>query len=232
MSTQQGSSLDRGQIKDRLGDIKVEDRKEFKRRFVSAQSPEGHPVIMIIGPENMEGDKSVDGFNRDKVRGQLTQSGFKNIEFTEQAKAVRGNLDNDRAVLALSADSGASSGVAQSSIPDLDRFKSALEKVGLSDRSEFKGKLVQARTLGGQHVFVIVGPEDFMGDGSVDLSATDLTKFQERGFQSAKVVQDAKMVRGKLDDMAVIRLASQGIVAAPISTGAVGGSSAGTTPTK
>ncbi|MDP2358541.1 MAG: hypothetical protein Q8M31_21150 [Beijerinckiaceae bacterium] len=227
----QAQGTDRSQIKDKLGNINVEDRKEFKGRLVRAQSPEGHPVVMVIGPENMEGDKSLDNFNRDKVRGQLTQAGFQKIEFIEEPQAVRGKLD-DKAILAMSAERGwrGEAGPAQAGSPNLDRLREQLGKIGLEDREEFRGRLVQASS-GGQTLFVLVGPEDFESGESVTFTAGELSKFQQRGFQNARVVEDVRIVQGTLDDMAVIALTGRGITESGVgATGATGTTGSTRTP--
>ncbi len=212
--------IDRETIKDRLGKAGVEDREEFKGRLVQAQSPEGHPVLMLFGPENMAGDESVD-FDRDEIRGRLAAQGFSNITFADDAQMVRGSFGDDKRVLAFAGGLAMIAGVAQADQPDLDRMKSKLGEVGLEDRDEFRGKLIQAR-IDGQPVFLVIGPEDFAGDESVELSAADLTKFQQEGFEDARVVDDVKIVRGTLDDKAVLALAGSGVRAEPAATGAVG----------
>jgi len=220
-----------GEIKDILGNIDIEERKEFKGRLARAHSPEGHPVLLIVGPENMEGDKDLADFNQDKVRGQLTQAGFQRIEFVDDLAGVRGKLD-DKAILALTAERGwrGVTGSAQSSAPNLDRLTEQLEKAGLSEASEFEGKLVHARTSAGQTLFVLVGPEGFSGD-SVELSASELSNFQKHGFENARMAEDVEMVRGKWSDMDVIALTGAGITAdEPAATGTIGGGTGAATP--
>jgi hypothetical protein len=225
MSTQQSQTVSVDQIKDQLDKAGVKDREEFKGKLVRAQSPEGQPILMVIGPENMEGDKSID-FSPDNVRGKLTQAGFKNIEFIDNSKLVRGKMGDDKAILALAGEQGwrGSAGPAQSTTPDRKRLTDQLEKVGLKNTAEFKGKLMRAQSSDGQTMLVLIGPEDFKGDKSADFSATDLTKFQQGGFKSAEVVQDATLVRGKMDDWMVIALTGKAITE-PVSTGSTAGSS-------
>lgn len=224
----QSRSVDAGKIKDRLGEINVENRKEFRGELVRAQNPEGHTVLFIIGPENFEGDESPSGFSQDKVRGQLTQAAFTNIEFIDGTTAVRGELD-DKAILALSAEQGwlGTGGQAQSSKPEIDRLKEHLDKIGMSDTSQLNGKVVQARSSTGQPLLVLVGPEDFDGDDSVSLSASDLSGMQQKGFREAKTVENISMVRGKLDDLHVIALSGSGLQS-DMATGTVPG--AGSSP--
>jgi hypothetical protein len=229
-AAQQAPRAGAGEVRDILGKINIEERQEFNGRLVRAHSPEGHHVLLIVGPENMEGGKDLADFNQDKVRGQLTQAGFQSIEFVDDLAAVRGKLD-DKAILALTAERGwrGATGPAKSGTPNLERLTEQLEKAGLSEAKEFEGKLVHARTAAGQTLFVLVGPEGFRGD-SVELSAGELSKFQQRGFQNARIAENVEMVRGKWSDMSVIALTGAGLVAdEPAATGTVGGTSKGGT---
>jgi len=230
-AAQQAPRAGASEVRDILGKINIEERQEFNGRLVRAHSPEGHPVLLVVGPENMEGGKDLADFNQDKVRGQLTQAGFKSIEFVDDLVGVRGKLD-DKAILALTAERGwrGATGAAQSSTPNLDRLTEQLEKAGLSEAKAFEGKLVHARTSAGQTLFVLVGPEGFRGD-SVDFSAAELSKFQQRGFQNARIAEDVEMVRGKWSDMSVIALTGAGITAdEPAATGTIGGGTGAATP--
>ncbi len=212
---------DLDKIKDKLGSIDVEDREEFKGKIVQALSPEGHPTLMVIGPEDMEGDESID-VSRDELRGKLAEQGFRDVRFVDDAKMVRGKLADDKRVIAFTGDFVTLSSAADADRPDLDRFKERLGDVGLEDRDEFKGKLVLAR-VDGQPLFMLVGPEDFSGDESIELTAEDLGKFQREGFEDARIVGNLKMVRGKLDDdKAVVSLAGSGLAGEPVATGAIG----------
>jgi hypothetical protein len=222
----QSQSATAGRSMDRLGDIKIDERQEFRGQLVRAVNPDGHPVLLIIGPENFEGDTAPEGFDRDKVRDRLQQAEFRNIEFVDNLAAVRGEID-DKAVLALSAEQGwlGAGATAQASKPETDSLKEQLGKVGLSDASEFRGKLVHARASSGQPMLVLIGPEDFAGDSSVDVSASDLSQMRDNGFQSAEVTQDISMVRGTLDDLHVIALSGPGLESDNIATGTVPGRS-------
>jgi hypothetical protein len=208
-----GQTLERGAIKDKLGQAGIKDREELKGHMVRAQSPEGHPVLLVIGPERMKGDAAIDDFSQDKVRGQLAAAGFQHIQFVSEPQMVRGAIDDERKVLAISGPGGWQpvAGVAQRDQPDLQRFKSSLDTAGVADRKEFQGKLLRGQGPGGQTVYMVVGPENFEGDQSVSLGATDLQKLQQSGLQNVELVQDVKMVRGKIGSGAVIALAGSEI---------------------
>jgi hypothetical protein len=208
-------------LKNKLGDAGIEDREDFEGRLIRAHGPEGHPIFVLIGPENMAGDESVD-ISGDEVAGRMTQAGFSEVYYVENATLVRGTLDDrDKAILAISGDQGwrGPAGTAQADTPDLERFKDHLSEVGFDDKHELRGVLLRAVTSDGHNVFMIVGPEDFEGDESIELTADRLTEFQS-GFDVVEVMQDVKMVRGEVDDdKRFIAISGAALVAEPIATG-------------
>ena len=164
--------LDRDQIEEKLGEAGIEDREEFKGQLIRTQAPEGYPVLLVIGPENMAGDESVD-VNEDELRGKLTANGFSNVEFVDESEVLRGTRD-DKAVLAIAGGGWqGTGGAAQADNPDMDLLQQRLGDAGLEDREEFEGELVRAQ-IDGQTLLVLVGPEEFAGDESVEFSAADL----------------------------------------------------------
>ncbi|MFL9823846.1 hypothetical protein [Rhodoplanes sp. SY1] len=202
-------SVSKGDIKDKLKQAGVEDREEFEGHLVTARAPSGHSVEFIVGPEDFEADKSVD-FDRDAFRAKLTRAGFDNIRFANKADMVRGQMSGDKQVLAFSSGTAPAAGAAHSKSPGTSDLKNALEKVGLDDRSEFEGSLLTARTDQGS-IRLLVGPEEFEGSKSVELSADDLSKLQRNGFSEAEMTKNVTMVRGKMNDLEIIALSGQGV---------------------
>jgi hypothetical protein len=222
-----GATMDRlggEQIMDRLGEVGIEDRDDFEGMLVRAQSPEGHPVIFLFGPRDLTATDPVD-IDQDEIRGRLTQAGFSSVEFVEEADIVHGRFADDKHVLAMSGDHGwrGAPGVAQAGAPDMARFEEHLGALNFEDRTELNGRLMHTRTATGQTLFVLVGPEGFEGDASVDMTAEDLNRFQQSGFQGSQMVEDVRMFRATMGDMAVIALSGQGITDDPApTTGAIG----------
>ena len=197
-------------LKSKLEKAGIEDREEFKGRLVTAQAPSGQSVQLLFGPEDFEGDKSAEKFDQDQIRSKLTKAGFANIQCGSDVSMVRGQMSDDKQVLAYSSNTSPAFNAAQSDSPGTSDLKQAMKNVDLGDRSEFKGKLVSARTDQGT-VRLLIGPKEFEGDKSVDLSAGDLDKLQQNGFSDAQVTRDVTMVKGKMDDMEIIALAGQGL---------------------
>jgi len=196
-------------IEELLGEAGVDDRAEFQGRLVRAVTPEGHPVMFVFGPENLAGDEEID-FNEDEIRGRLNQAAFEGLEFVEEESMVRGTM-GDKAILAFTGEMGwrGTGGPASADVPDRERLTEQLGELGLQDREEFEGTVLRA-SAEGRSLFVLVGPEDFAGDTSVDMSAEDLTAFQE-GFSDATIVEDVRMVRGTLGDHTVVAVSGSGV---------------------
>lgn len=196
-------------IEEKLGDAGVESRADFKGKLVRAQTPEGHPVMFVFGPENLAGDEEID-FRQDRVRGRLTEAAFGELEFVDDESIVRGEL-GDKAVLAFTAEYGwrGSPGPAQADTPGEDRLNERLGEIGFEDRQNLEGSVLRA-TSGGQAIFVLMGPEDFSGDGSVDLSADELSEFQS-AFESAELVESVTLRRGTIGDQTVVAISGSGV---------------------
>jgi hypothetical protein len=224
--------VDREQIKKKLEQAGVQDRKEFKGHLATAKSPAGLPTLLVFGPENMKPEQSVD-LNKDNVRAKLTEAGFTDVNIIEQPQMVHGKL-GDKHVLAWakSADRRAQPAAAQQAqagAPDLERFKNALQPVGLQDREEFKGKLLHSRAAGGDMMIVLVGAENFAGDRAIELSSDELNRFRQQGFQPVDMQKEVKAVRAKMDDKKVLAFAVNPAVMGGEATGA-GTAPVGATP--
>jgi hypothetical protein len=202
--------IDREQIKNKLQQVGVEERKEFRGHLVTAKSPAGMPTLLVFGPENMRPEQAVD-INKDNVRAKLTEAGFTEVNIIEQPHMVHGKLGNKHVLAwAKSADRAAQPAAAQQAqagAPDLERFKNALQPVGLQDREEFKGKLLHSRAAGGDMILVLVGAENFAGDRAIELSSDELNRFRQQGFQPVDMQQEVKAVRAKMDDKKVLAFA-------------------------
>ncbi|WP_322514306.1 hypothetical protein SR870_14830 [Rhodopseudomonas palustris] len=205
-----GQKMGQSDLKSKLEKAGVDDREEFKGHLVVAQAPSGQSVQLLFGPEDFEGGKSADKFDQDRVRSKLTKAGFSNIQFGSAASMVRGQMSDDKQILAFSSDVSPAFNVAQSDSPATSDLKKDMKNVDLGDRSEFKGKLVTARTDQGT-VRILIGPKEFEGGKSVELSAGDLDKLQQNGFSDAQVTRDVTMVKGEMDDMQIIALSGQGL---------------------
>jgi hypothetical protein len=92
--------------------------------------------------------------------------------------------------------------------PDAERIVSDLDEAGVDDAKEFKGRLLRASTEDGADVFFIITSKDMESDAEVDMSEDEIrSKLEEANLENIEFIDDAKVVRGSLDDDDVFVLA-------------------------
>lgn len=219
------TQLDANRLSQKLQQVGVEERQEFQGRLLRAQTSEGHPFLLILGPENMAGGETID-VQMDQITEPFRQAGFQQIEPIEDVTAVRGKLDDDKTVLALAGERGWAGRTTRPGVSPIDReqLKEKLGEADIEERTEFEGKLFRARTAEGHSFYMLIGPEEMAGDESVDVDTDQIRqRMQQAGFQDVQMVeQDIAMVRGKLNDHAALALGGAFIEPAPVGPG-VGG---------
>jgi hypothetical protein len=200
---------------DKLGEIGIEDRELFAGTYVRSKTDEGHPMILLIGPSDFEAGEvaelSAEDF--DDLRSQLTEAGFEDVQRDHEWLVIQGTLDGHYVLAGTgSADWRGEMDAAAGDI-DLDAVKDKLGEIGVEDREELEGKLIRARAEDGGVMFVLVGPEGFAGGEEIDFDADELRdRFEEAGLTDAQVInEDLYLVRGSLDDHAVLALAGDGM---------------------
>lgn len=200
---------------DKLGEIGIEDRELFAGTFVRSRTDEGHHMVFLIGPSDFEAGEvaelSAEDF--DDFRGQLTEAGIEDVERDHEWLVIQGTLDGHYVLAGTgSADWRGGMEAAAGDI-DLDAVKNKLGEIGVEDREELEGKLIRARAEDGGLIFVLVGPEGFAGGEEIDFDADELRdRFEEAGLTDAQVIdENIYLVRGNLDDHAVLALAGDGM---------------------
>jgi hypothetical protein len=92
--------------------------------------------------------------------------------------------------------------------PDAERIVSDLDEAGVDDAKEFKGRLLRASTEDGADVFFIITSKDMESDAEIDISEDEVrSKLEEANLEDIEFIDDAKVVRGSLDDDDVFVLA-------------------------
>lgn len=216
--------LELDRIKDKLERAGFEERSEVDAKIVRARTSEGHSVFMLIGPEDMR-DGSIE-LSADEVREKFEGAGFMNVHAIDNAHLVRARIDEDKHVLVLATDRAFLGAGGEQVQPDadihIDRVSTKLEEAGIEDRDAMRGRFVRAQTSDGHGVLMLVGRDGF-GE-AVEFDRDDLrAKLSEGGFQNVRFVDDAHLVRGKLDDKSVFAMAGRDIFVEDIqATGAIG----------
>jgi hypothetical protein len=215
--------LELDRIKDKLERAGFAERSEVDAKIVRARTAEGHSVFMLIGPEDMR-DGSIE-LSADEVREKFEGAGFMNVHAIDNAHLVRAQLDDDKSVLVLATDRAFLGAGGEQVQPEgdiqIDRVSAKLEEAGIEDRDAFRGRVVRAETSDGHGVLMLVGRDGFRE--AVAFDRDDLRgKLSKAGFQNVRFVDEAHLVRGKLDDKSVFAMAGRDIFVEDIqSTGAI-----------
>jgi len=206
-SAQQGQfSMDQfNQTLERAG---IEDRQDFQGKLFRAQTQDGHPVFMFIGPEDMAGGESVQ-VQESQVRDALEQAQMQSIQPLDDVHMVRGEWEG-KGVLAVSGQRNweGQPGRATQQLGQ-QAIQQQLDQANIEDLEQFQGSLVRARTQQGSTLFLIVGPQDMSGGDSVDVNQDQLRQsLQRANLQDIQVIEDGThLFRGNLEGNAVLAMA-------------------------
>jgi hypothetical protein len=92
--------------------------------------------------------------------------------------------------------------------PDADRIVSNLEEAGLEDASEFQGRLVKATGENNAPVFFVITSKDMESEAEIDINEDEVRqKLEDSGLEDVQFIDDARIVRGNLEDDHVFVLA-------------------------
>ena len=205
----QGQSPTRVEINNDLHKAGVTDRQSVRAHVVWAQSPSGQSVVFLIGPANMQAGKSTANFDENKLRSDLSNAGFKNIDFARSPEVLRGGYSRGREILAFESEFGARPAV---QYVNARKLETELQKAGLSDSNEVSGQLFRAETPVSKTWFVLVAPKNLTGKNSARLSDNSIDKFERNGFINSSMYDtDITVVHGRLHNLDVIAVAGSNI---------------------
>jgi hypothetical protein len=101
--TAMGGPVDMEQVKERLGEAGIEERRDFGGTLFRAQTEDGQTVFMMVTPRDLGETDEIEVSESD-LRERFEEAGFANIERVEQAQFVVGDLDDDKAIIVMRAD--------------------------------------------------------------------------------------------------------------------------------
>ncbi len=94
----QGADLE--QVRERLGDAGIEERRDFGGKLVRATTEAGETVFMLVSPRDLGSDAEI-ALGDDELRDRFKEAGFTSIEVVEEADFVLGDLDDDMTVIVM-----------------------------------------------------------------------------------------------------------------------------------
>lgn len=207
-AAQQQGQFSMNQLNQMLDQAGIEEREEFRGKLFRADTQDGHPVFMFIGPEDLAGGESVE-VQESQVRNALQQAQMQSIQPLDNVHMVRGEWQG-KGVLAVA---GQRNWEGQPGQPTQQLSQQAiqqqLDRAGIEDLEQFQGSLIRARTQQGSTLFMIVGPQDMSGGESVDIDQDQLRQsLQQADLQDVQFLeQGVHLFRGSLDGNAVLAAA-------------------------
>lgn len=223
-AAQQQTQFDMTQFNQLLARVGVEQAQEFQGKLFRAQTQNGHPVFMFVGPEDLAGGESVE-IEDSQIRNAMQQAQLQSIQPLNNVHMIRGQLEGN-GLLAVAGQRNWEGQPGQATQQlDQQEIQQQLEQANIENLEEFQGRLIRARTQQGNTLFMIVGPQDMAGGESVDVDQNQLRQsLQQANLQDIEFLEDgAHLFRGSLEGNAVLAMAGNIIEPPGAAAGAAGG---------
>lgn len=202
------------QLREILGQIGAEEVGTLVGSFSRTRTEEGRTIAMFIGPDDLAAeDAGAFTFEHYAELQERLGDVFEDLRQVAAWNVKQGRLDR-HSVLALSArdpmairDEFRGTDAAEG---DFDALGGALSEAGVESVEEIDLALFHGEAAGGRQIFLIVGPDGFQADGSLDVEGEDLLeRLEEAGLSDARQIEDgARAARGELDGRALLALSA------------------------
>lgn len=97
---QMGPSADMDQVRDKLGDAGIEERRDFGGKLLRATTEQGATVFMLVSPRDLTTEGEVE-ISSEELRERFQDAGFTGIQEIEEAEFAVGDLDGDYSVIVM-----------------------------------------------------------------------------------------------------------------------------------
>ncbi len=91
------------QVKDKLGEAGIEERRDFGGMLLRARTEEGQTVFMLVSPRDLGQEGEIEVSESD-LRKRFEDAGFTNVEVVEGASFALGDLDDESSVIVMRAE--------------------------------------------------------------------------------------------------------------------------------
>lgn len=205
-----------GELKTTLTNAGVMNLNQVNGVAMTAQTSDGLPVILVVGPKDLNSSSSVN-VDRTGVINALQKAGLKNVSAADGAKMLTGMVDDrdsdKEAVLAIFGLSLAAKGGGGSL--DASSFDKSLREAGVKSENTFGGKLVKATTTDGGTIYMIVGDDDLIAQKTDKPSNFDdkavRQSFDKGSLRDLKVLDNVHLVQGTMNDHTVFAITGKGL---------------------
>ena len=100
---QTGPAADMEQIRERLADAGIEERRDFGGKLLRATTAQGATVFMLVSPRDLTVEEEV-AITAEDLRERFQDAGFTAIQVIEEAEFVVGDLDGETSVIVMRGD--------------------------------------------------------------------------------------------------------------------------------
>jgi hypothetical protein len=97
---QMAGPADMEQVRERLADAEIEERRDFGGKLLRATTEDGATVFMLVSPRDLTTEDEI-ALTSDELRERFEEAGFSAIQVIEEAEFVVGDLDGDYSVIVM-----------------------------------------------------------------------------------------------------------------------------------
>jgi len=169
-------------------------------QVMEAQTSNGAPAFVVVVPKGFTG--TISG-NETELKTKLSKAGLKDISPVTNEELVKGVVnDQDKDLEGVLAVSGLNFSNSKSTA-DINKSQliDAMKSAGISEESNFRGKLASAETQAGKKIYMIIGDENLTPDGgkfSFDDSKVR-SAFDKAHLKQLKMLDDTQIVQGQMN---------------------------------
>jgi hypothetical protein len=100
---QMSGPADMDQVREKLGEANIEDRRDFGGKLLRATTEDGATVFMLVSPRDLTTEDEI-SLSSDELRERFEDAGFTAIQVIEEAEFAVGDLDGDYSVIVMRGD--------------------------------------------------------------------------------------------------------------------------------
>jgi len=100
---QMAGPADMEQVREKLGEANIEERRDFGGKLVRATTEDGASVFMLVSPRDLTTEDEI-ALSADEIRERFEDAGFTAVQIIEEAEFVVGDLDDNYSVIVMRGD--------------------------------------------------------------------------------------------------------------------------------
>lgn len=97
---QSGPSADMEQVREKLGEAGIEERRDFGGKLLRATTEDGETLFMLVSPRDLTTEGEVE-VSADDLRQRFEDAGFTGIQEVTEAEFLVGDLDGENSIIVM-----------------------------------------------------------------------------------------------------------------------------------